>query len=122
MVGSDQIENPWLDESLTSYSVMLYYEEVYGEQRAQGILNGEFRATHNQLIARGEDLPIGLPADEYGPNPYWDVIYRKGPLYFQALRERLGDELFFEFLQTYYEDHRYGIATPESFLATLERV
>lgn len=122
VVGSDQIDDPWLDESLTSYSTMLYYEVVRGEQTAQGVINGEFRATHRQLIAGGNDLPVGLPAGEYANWLYWDVLYRKGPLYFQALREEVGDETFFAILRAYYEAHRYTIATPESLLDTIESV
>lgn len=122
VVGSDQIDDPWLDESLTSYSTMLYYEYVYGRARAEGIVNGEFRGTHRSLIARGYDLPVNLPAEDYGNSLYWDVIYRKGPLYFAALREEVGDETFFSLLQTYYKRHRFAIATPESWLDTVEAV
>jgi hypothetical protein len=122
VVGNDQIDEPWLDESLTQYSTMLYYEATYGPERAQGVLNGEFVATHQSLKRRGWDLPAGLPASEYSPSTYWQVVYDKGALYFHALRERLGDETFFRVLQTYYERHRYQIATPGSFLSTLRSV
>jgi hypothetical protein len=122
VVGSDQIDDPWLDESLTSYSTMLYYEVVRDARTAQGVINGEFRATHRQLIAGGNDLPVGLPAEDYANWLYWDVLYRKGPLYFQDLREQVGDETFFAILRTYYDAHRYKIATPESLLNTIESV
>jgi hypothetical protein len=122
VVGNDQIDDPWLDEALTQYSTMLYYETTYGEQRARGVLNGEFVATHQSLIRRGWNLPAGLPASEYNASTYWEIVYDKGALYFHELRERLGDETFFRVLQTYYERHRYQIATPESFLDTLRLV
>ncbi len=51
VVGSDQVNQPWLDETLTSYSTMLYYEHRYGKQRGIGIVNGEFRATYRKLQA-----------------------------------------------------------------------
>jgi hypothetical protein len=38
VVGNDQIDEPWLDEALTQYSTMLYYEKAYGPERAAGIL------------------------------------------------------------------------------------
>jgi hypothetical protein len=122
VVGSDQIDEPWLDEALTQYSTMLYYENVYGEERAAGVLNAEFIQTHNNLKRRGQDVVVGLPAEEYGPRLYWEVVYDKGALYFHNLREAVGDEAFFRILQTYYDQHRYKIATPEDFLAAVDHV
>lgn len=122
VVGNDQIDEPWLDEALTQYSTMLYYEKVYGPERAAGILRGEFIQTYQSLVRRGRDMPAGLPALAYGPELYWQIVYDKGALYFHELRQAVGDELFFEILQTYYSRHRYRIATPESFLAVVESV
>jgi aminopeptidase N len=67
-------------------------------------------------------MPAGLPANAYPPGLYFDIVYDKGALYFHELRERVGDEAFFGTLQTYYDRHRYQIATSESFLATVEEV
>ena len=122
VVGNDQIDEPWLDEALTQYSTMLYYEQVYGPERAAGILRGEFVQTHQSLVLRGQDMPAGLPASAYGSRLYWQIVYDKGALYFHELRKAVGDESFFEIMQTYYSRHRYKIATPESFLAVIERV
>jgi len=122
VVGNDQVNEPWLDEALTQYSTMLYYEAVYGRQRADGILNAVFVQTHQALRSAGRDMAAGLPADAYPSNLYFDIVYDKGALYFHELRERVGDDLFFETLQTYYSRHRYRIATTESFLDTVEEV
>ena len=121
VVGSDQVDAPWLDEALTQYSTILYYEQTYGSDRAGAILQG-FAQTYQNLARTGRDLPVGLPAASYDPGLYWDVVYRKGSLYFHALREAMGDKAFFDTLHTYYDRHRYQIATSESFLATVEDV
>jgi len=122
VVGSDQIDEPWLDEALTQYSTMLYYEMVYGSQRAAAILNGVFFSTYEGVPLPGRDLPAGLPASAYGPDLYWTIVYDKGALYFHSLRQAVGDETFFEILRTYYSRYRYRIATPESFLEVVESV
>ncbi len=122
VVGNDQVDEPWLDEALTQYSTLLYYEEAYGKERADGILYSEFIQTYESLKGTGRDMPAGLPADSYPPDLYWAVVYDKGALYFHALRERVGDDSFFEILQAYYERHRYQIATPAAFLETVEDV
>jgi hypothetical protein len=122
VVGNDQINEPWLDEALTQYSTLLYYEAVYGKQRAAGILNAVFLQTYEALKRAGRDMPAGLPAQSYPAGLYFDIVYDKGALYFHELRERVGDEAFFDALQTYYNRHRYQIATSESFLNTIEDV
>ena len=66
-------------------------------------------------------LPIGLAVDDYtSPVDYALFVYRKGALFFDALRAELGDDLFFEFLKRYFEEYRYDIATSQDFKATAE--
>jgi Leu/Phe-tRNA-protein transferase len=111
-----------LDEALTQYSTMLYYEKVYGPDRAAGILQGVFVQTHQGLVGMGQDLHAGLPASAYRSGLYWPIVYDKGALYFHELRKAVGDESFFKILRTYYSQHRYRIATPESLLDVVEDV
>lgn len=122
VVGNDQIDEPWLDEALTQYSTMLYYEKVYGKDRARAILQQEFEASYQSVLRQGRDMPAGLSSKEYPPDLYWDVVYDKGALYFHSLREAVGDEAFFQILQTYYQRHRYEIASPEMFLDAVQTV
>lgn len=122
VVGSDQVDEPWLDEALTQYTALLYHEFLYGAETAAGILKDDLQATYNRLVEEGNDMPAGLPVAAYPRDLYGPVVYRKGALYFHALRQRVGDEGFFAILRAYYRRHRYGIATPESFLATVKTV
>jgi hypothetical protein len=122
LVGSDQVDDPWLDEALAQYSTLLYFEQVYDPLTADAVVRQFFTDAHQELIETGGDLPVGLPVASYPRSLYSPVVYQKGPLYFDALREEVGDDAFFAILQAYYRDHRYGIATPESFLAVVEAV
>jgi hypothetical protein len=122
VVGNDQVDEPWLDEALTQYATLLYHEVVYGRETAADIRDRLFLQSHRSLIDRGEDMPVGLPVAAYDAAQYSAVVYRKGPLYFQALRERVGDELFFALLRTYYSRHQHGIATADSFVTTVRIV
>ncbi|MEA3375542.1 MAG: hypothetical protein U9R72_05020 [Chloroflexota bacterium] len=56
-----------VDEALTQYSTLLYYEKAYGKERADGILYSEFIQTYESLKGTGRDMPAGLPADSYPP-------------------------------------------------------
>jgi hypothetical protein len=122
LVGSDQVDEPWLDEALTQYSTYLYYEAAYGPDVAQGVLESEFVQVHQDLIRSGSDLPVGRPAEFYRSDLYWKVVYDKGALYFHALRGEIGEDAFFEVLRVYFARNRYGIATPRSWLMAVEEV
>jgi aminopeptidase N len=36
------------------------------------------------------------------------------------LREKVGDEVFFEALQSYYAENRFGVAPPQALLGSFE--
>ena len=115
LVGDDQLDDPWLDESLTQFATLQYYADEYGPNGEEG-----FRRS---LEARWDsvgraDIPIGLPVAEYSGQEYGAIVYGRGPLFFVALRERMGTETFDAFIKEYTETLSWGIATPE-FLQTL---
>jgi len=118
LVGSDQIDDPWLDEALAQYCSFLYFGDIHGSI-AGGVVLRAFR-TQWKSLPDEEDMPIGLPVAAYTPKAYSAIVYGKGPLFFQALRERMGDEAFFRFLRRYVAENRYDIATPERLKAIAE--
>jgi hypothetical protein len=119
LIGDDQLLEPWLDEAAATYTEVLYYEQVAVAGTATGLL-ADFR---EQVRAHPEaGTPIGLPVDGYASQrEYGLFVYLKGALFFDALRSELGDDLFFRFLQDYYEAFRYQIATAEDFQNTAEQ-
>jgi len=61
-----------------------------------------------------QDIPIGMPVANYSDAEYSAIIYGRGPFFFEALREKLGDETFNAFMQDYAESNAWGIATTDS--------
>ncbi len=61
------------------------------------------------------DIPIGLPSEDYDGTTYGAIVYGRGPLFLDALAERLGVEVFDDFLRDYYTQNKWGIGTGESF-------
>ena len=49
-------------------------------------------------------------------------MYGKGPLFFHAVRLRIGDRAFYRALQSYAEAYAYQVAYPRDLIATLEQV
>ena len=122
LVGNDQVDEPWLDEALTQYSTLLYFEHCYGAGVAAALVEQVFQQPYEELMASGRDAPVGLPVAAYSGEDYGPVVYRKGPLYFHALRDEVGDADFRAILQTYFTLNRYAVVMPDNWLAAVKAV
>lgn len=119
-VHNDPVNTPWLDEGLAEYSVKLYTEAMNGSPKADLLQYQRWEAPLETLKARGNDAAIGGAVASYkNGTQYEAVVYGKGALFFNALREDLGERAFRRFLQTYLVAHKYGIVTEDDFLAAL---
>jgi hypothetical protein len=124
VVGNDVFDNPWMDESLTTYSSSLYYEFEKGPQYVQGLENS-WQEAYNQAVQRGADDQIAASLEHFeyeaDPRAYGAVVYNKGGLFFEALRKKIGDQAFFQALENYYQENKYQIATPEELKNAFEQ-
>jgi hypothetical protein len=102
-VGSDSQRAPFVDESLTNYSAMLYFEDRYGKQTAQKMSEIHLRTAYSMSrMLGGADAPVALRTAAYANNlQYGAIVYGKGALYYEALRTLVGDEIFFRSLRQY---------------------
>jgi hypothetical protein len=109
LVGDDQLDDPWLDESLTQFATLQYYTDQYGFSGADGFrssLEGRWNRIGNA------DIPIGLPVAEYQDAEYGAIVYGRGPLFFVALKNEMGTDVFDSFIKEYAKTLSWGIATP----------
>lgn len=110
LVGDDQLDDPWLDESLTQFITLQYYTDLYGRNGEEGFragLEGRWERVNK------EEIPIGMPVANYQGMEYGAIVYGRGPLFFVALRDEMGTDAFDAFLKEYTESLSWGIATPE---------
>ena len=119
VVGNDQLNNPWLDEALAQYGTYLYYRDAYGEAGGEG-----FTDAMKERWARVDyaKKPIGLPVEAYEGKEYGALVYGRGPLFLLALQEQIGEEKMKAFLQQYYTEQAWDIATPAEFQSLAEKV
>ncbi len=111
-VGSDPQRSPVLDEALSNYSALLYYEDVHSEARATSALNDQLRGVYKVYRTfGGEDMSADKSAREYHNFfQYSAIVASKGALMFAELRRLLGDQRFFSALRNYYEANKLEIA------------
>lgn len=117
LVGNDQLDEPWLDESLTQFVTWQYYGNQHGERGATGF--------EESLYARWsrvyENIPIGMPVSAYEGASYGAIVYGRGPLFFAALRDKMGEKNFDAFLKDYVASNSWGIGTGENMKKLAEK-
>jgi aminopeptidase N len=106
----------WLNESFATYAQGLWTEHTKGpEARDQWI-----RDIYAYVLENRETMspPGEPPADRL----FNAGVYYWGALALHALRLEVGDENFFEILQSYYERFKGGNASTPDFIAVAEEV
>jgi aminopeptidase N len=128
LVGNNEYQYGWLDEGLTEYSTLLFYEEnpEYNVDTKELIKN-----TTNSYVTFVDvykkvfdnvDTSMNRALNEYNnESEYVYIAYVKGMLIFDNLREVIGDNKFMKGLQTYYKDNVYKIATPDILISSFEK-
>ena len=117
LVGNDQLNEPWLDEATTQYATWQYYIDSYGEQNAQGYydsLEGRWGRVNF------EEIPIGLPAEDYSGAEYGAIVYGRGPIFLNELAEQMGQDVFDAFMRDYVDQYRWQIAYADDFMRLAE--
>ncbi len=117
LVGNDQVNEPWLDESLAQYVTYRVFSDWFGAQGAKGYL-----ASFYQRWDRVDQnkIPIGKPVSEYTPDEYGAIIYGRGAIFFIELEEQIGTDAMDQFLLTYSAKNKWEIATSAELEAELE--
>ena len=106
----------WLNESFATYAQGLWTEHTKGpEARDQWVRNIYAYVQEN----RQSMTPPGEPTADRLFNA---GVYYWGALALHALRLEVGDENFFEILQTYHERFKGGNARTADFIAVAEDV
>lgn len=112
VVGNDQAREPWLDEAFAKYSEQLFYERFYPE-------HADWRWAWMGMAGR-QPASLEITIYDYSnEHLYKDRVYLTGALFLAQLRQALGDERFFAFVQAHYRRGANRIVTTDEFLDLL---
>jgi hypothetical protein len=131
MVGSNEVEEPWLDEGITVYVTERILAEAYGNPRPildvfgwRGTLGIEM---HRPLdtsrsafgpLARGA---VASPSMAFSSREaYGAVVYRKAALALATLERLAGREVMDRALRLYFERWRFRHPSSADFVAAFE--
>lgn len=125
-VGNDQGNEPWLDESFTSYIEYLYCrntqrsDELYKNMQLkyfnyeEELLTGFYRDCNE--FESDRIMYINLPVLKYNTDDYGSVVYNMGEAFLHSLEDEMGEEAFFEMLSDWYNDNLNGVADGYAFI------
>lgn len=128
VVGSDQVKHAWLDEGLTSYSTILFYEQnpqyyIKRETLIKSSLQSyrSFMSISSQVFGK-EDTSMNRAVNEFRSEyEYTHLTYVKGELMFDAIRNFMSEQKFYTGLKKYYSDNMFKTASPENFITSMEK-
>lgn len=113
-VGCNPESEPWMNDTLTAYAAMLYFEEKEGHDGYLKRLNAAV------LDALQITIPGGLTVDSDASvftsrGEYELVVIDRGMAVMHEMRSLMGREAFIEGLRRYAEDNTGKIASVEQF-------
>lgn len=120
LVGNDQVDEPWLDEALTQFTTALYYLDAHGQSGYDGYVKLGLQQRYDRVKGTDEDRRGDLPVAAYSGREYGAIVYGKAALFFDAVRQQVGDDKSNAWLQIYFNTHRYGIAAEADMLKAIE--
>ncbi len=119
LVGSDQINEPWMDEGLTEFSTLYYFEKRYKEAGRESYYLKQVKSCQ-EIINRSKRKMLD-PLYSFDNNrEYFAVVYVNGAMFYEDLRARIGEERLIEFLRCYLETYKYENVSFSEFRSLLE--
>jgi aminopeptidase N len=109
----------WLNEGFATWSEWIYDERA-GTATAQSVFDDLYAGWGSDPDFDYLNVP---PGDVGGPEHLFSgTVYDRGAMTLQALRGKVGDDLFFRILRTWYGEYRYENASTADFVAVAEDV
>lgn len=118
LVGNNQVEEPWLDEGLTEYSTLMYFEQKYGPHIKEQILEKMIEVQYQNYVDLKSNKKVGIlrSIDSFDTSfEYSSIVYSRGALFMEELREYMGEEAFYSALKEYFENYKFKNATTRDF-------
>ena len=81
-MGNDVIDDPWIDEALTTYSSIIFYEFNRSGTEYRQVLD-YFKSEYEKAISSGDDDSVTEGLDHFealGGRHYSRIVYSKGAL------------------------------------------
>ena len=124
MVGNNAIREAWLDEALSEFSALMYFEEKYGGHIKEQVYEKMIKEQYEDFlgIRLSRDDGILKELDEFDDQlQYSSIVYGKGAMFIRELRREMGDENFIKALREYFNTYKFRNASTKDFYNVLQK-
>jgi aminopeptidase N len=109
----------WLNEGFATWSEWIWTERHGGKTAHQQFLD---LYKIEEGTAAFQDLWFPAPNGLHDASELFHTpVYDRGAMTLQALRDKLGDDVFFQILRDWYSENRYSNVVTADFIALAER-
>jgi len=119
LVTTESWANLTVNESFATYSVYLWFAHKYGKDKADSNMYSDVQ-TYMTSQSEDKDLVRFYYMDR--EDMFDTVSYHKGNAILHMLRDVIGDEAFFEGMNTYLTTYKYGTAEAHQLRLVFEKV
>ena len=119
LVGDDQYDEAWLDESFASYAEYVYMETYMDEDKVAARVSGmqDVWMGGSDFNVRYDELQLNRSYDDFpDDNSYVLTVYKYGQVFLYRLREAMGEEDFTAMMKAYVKEFSHKVATSEDFV------
>ncbi|EIT86755.1 Peptidase M1 membrane alanine aminopeptidase [Fictibacillus macauensis ZFHKF-1] len=110
IIGDNEYDEPWLDESFAAYSQALYGNTL-NQLRTPPVGNYLLSSPVSAFTANGSS----------GINAYYQMIYDYGSRTLNDLRMKLGDDVFYKAMKAYFKEKKFKVTTTKDFMTIMQR-
>ncbi|MDI3533933.1 MAG: hypothetical protein PWQ82_298 [Thermosediminibacterales bacterium] len=123
MVGNDEVDEPWIDEGLTEYSTLMYYENKYGKDVEQSLFRDIIQNRYKLYeLNNPSDTKINKPIYKFKKWLDYDaLVYARAAWMFADMRKQLGDKAFNKLLKNYFREYIYKNVSSAQFIEFVEK-
>ena len=122
VVGNNEVKEAWLDESLSEYSTVLFfehnpkygisYDDFVGDALSSYLLYVDVIQTLRGEVNTKMNLAVNQYQNDY---EYSYMVYVKGVIMFDSLKDMVGEKSIIDGLKKYYSANKFKIATANDF-------
>ncbi len=136
ILGSNERDNPFMDEGINSFYEMRYIRTKYPEKTLAALIGrdstyklfglnkhkykSQYEYSYYFPARKNLDQPIALTSSEFTTYNYGGIVYSKTALAFDYLMNYLGKEKFDEAMKFYFEHWKFKHPNPDDLIKTLQ--
>ncbi|MCT4620037.1 MAG: M1 family metallopeptidase [Marinisporobacter sp.] len=123
VVGNNEVDEPWLDEGLVTYSEYVFFKEAYGKKSGENYFNKNIYNSYNNRKNQLSDEIIAKSLNKFkNDSEYHALAYKKGAMFLYEIEKKYGEKDIYNILRSYYMDYQFKNATTYDFLKICEEI